>query len=123
MVIHWTLMIISYSSDINDHFNNVKHCTLYYYKVHICSGHWKDNDWGGDYWLALCLKVKQTINISLTNNEENHFLIWSMVVKSEYLTQENNIRKNSNYVFKDYKLRARDLCLRITNQVQVYTLN
>jgi hypothetical protein len=46
-----------------------------------------------------------------------------MVVKSVYLTQYNNVRKKGGYVFRDCKLGARDLCLIITNQGQVYTLN
>jgi len=63
----------------------------------------KDSEWGGDYWLARCIEGKQTLIMSMTNDENNHFPIRSMVVKGEYLTHDNNARKKSGYVYRDYK--------------------
>ena len=65
-----------------------------------------DNEQGGDYWLAWYLDEKQTFNISITNDEKNHILVGSMVVKGEYLTEENNIGKKGEYIFIDYKSGA-----------------
>ena len=48
---------------------------------------------GGDYWLARCIEGNQTLNMSMIGDENNYFLIRSMVVKGEYLTHENNARK------------------------------
>ena len=44
--------------------------------------------------------------MSMTDDENNHFPIRSMVVKGEYLTHENNARKKGGYVYRDYKLGA-----------------
>ena len=66
----------------------------------------KDSEWGGDYCLAHCIQGKQTLIISMTNDERNHFPIGSMVVKGEYLTHENNARKKGGYVYRDYNLGA-----------------
>ena len=41
--------------------------------------------------------------MSMTDDENNHFPIGSMVVKGEYLTQDNNARKRGGYVYRDYK--------------------
>ena len=38
----------------------------------------------------------------MTDDENNHFPIGSMVVKGEYLTHDNNARKGG-YVYRDYK--------------------
>ena len=46
----------------------------------------KGNEWGTDYWLARCLEGKQTLNVSVTDSEDIHFLVGSMVIKGEYLT-------------------------------------
>ena len=44
--------------------------------------------------------------MSMTENENNHFLIGYMVVKGEYLTHENNARKKGGYLYRDYKPSA-----------------
>ena len=41
--------------------------------------------------------------MSMTDDENNHFPTGSMVVKGEYLTHDNNARKKSGYVYRDYK--------------------
>ena len=46
----------------------------------------KDSEWGGDYWLACCIEGKQTLIMSMTDDENNHFPTGSMVVKGEYIT-------------------------------------
>ena len=61
----------------------------------------KDSEWGGDYWLAQCIEGKQTLNMSMTDDENNHFPIGSMVVNGEYLTHENNSRKKGGYIHRD----------------------
>ena len=53
----------------------------------------KYSEWGGDYWLARCLEGKQTLIMSMNDDENNHFPTGSMVVKGEYLTHDNNERK------------------------------
>ena len=63
----------------------------------------KYSEWGGDYWLARCIEGKQTLIMSMTNDEKNHFPIRSMIVKGEYLTHDNNSRKKGAYVYKDCK--------------------
>ena len=71
----------------------------------------KDSEWGGDYQLAFCIEGKQTLIMSMTDDENNHFPIGSMVVKSEYLTHDNNARKKGGYVYKDYKPGAKCVSL------------
>ena len=66
----------------------------------------KYSEWGGDYRLAHCIEGNQTLIMSMTDDENNHFQIGSMVVKGEYLTHENNARKKGGYVYRDYKLDA-----------------
>ena len=41
--------------------------------------------------------------MSMTNDENNHFPIGSMVVKGEYLTHDNNVRNKGGFVYRDYK--------------------
>ena len=41
--------------------------------------------------------------MSMNDDENNHFPIRSMVVKGEYLTQDNNARNKGGYVYMDYK--------------------
>ena len=53
----------------------------------------KYSEWGGDYWLACCIKGNETLNMYLNDDENNHFLRGYMVVKGEYFTQDNNARK------------------------------
>ena len=45
----------------------------------------KDSEWGGDYWLAHCIEGKQTLIMSMTHDEKNHFPIGCMVVKVNIL--------------------------------------
>ena len=66
----------------------------------------KDSEWGGDYWLAHSIEGNKTLIMSMTDDENNHFPIVSMVVKGEYLTHDNNARKKGGYVYRDYKLGA-----------------
>jgi len=63
----------------------------------------RGNEWGSGYWLACCLEGKETLNISITDDENNHLPEGSMVVKGEYLTHDKNSRKKGGYVFTDYK--------------------
>ena len=63
--------------------------------------------------------------MSMTDDENNHFPIGYMVVKGEYLTQENNARKKGGYVYRDYKPSA--IVYHFTNLVigtnlQVWTI-
>ena len=67
----------------------------------------KDSEWGGDYWLARCIEGKQTLIMSMTDNEKNHFPIESMVVKGDTLHMET------------MRERRVDIFTGITNQVQV----
>ena len=53
--------------------------------------------------MAHCIEGKKTLNMSMTYDEDNHILIRSMVVKGEYLIQENNARNKLGYVYMDYK--------------------
>lgn len=46
--------------------------------------HPKNNEWGSKYWLAHCLVRKQLLLELVTDDENNHFFIGSMVVKGEY---------------------------------------
>ena len=39
----------------------------------------------------------------MNEDENNHFPIRSIVVKGEYLTQDDNARKKGGYVYRDYK--------------------
>ena len=52
------------------------------------------------------IEGKQTLIMSMTDDENNHFPIGSMVVKGEYLTHDNNARKKGGYVYRDYKIGA-----------------
>ena len=63
----------------------------------------KDSEWGVDYWLERCTEGNQTVIMSMTDDENNHFAIRSMVVKGEYLPHDNNARKKGGYVYRDYK--------------------
>ena len=56
--------------------------------------------------MARCIEGKKTLIISMTDDENNHFPIGSMVVKVEYLTHDNNVRKKGGYVYRDYTLGA-----------------
>ncbi len=80
--------------------------TIILSKAHIRMVSSKDSEWGGDYWLARCIEENKTLNMSMTDNEKNHFPINCMVVKGEYLTHYNNERNKGGYVYKDYKLGA-----------------
>ena len=84
----------------------VKNCALYFSRHIYALISSKDNEYGGDYLLELHLEGKKTLNISITNDENNHFPVGSMVVKGEYLTQDNNARKKGGYVFRDEKSAA-----------------
>ena len=42
----------------------------------------------------------------MNGDENNHFPIRSIVVKGEYLTQDDNARNKGGYVYRDYKLGA-----------------
>ena len=39
----------------------------------------------------------------MTDDENNHFPIKSMVIKGQYLTQDNNAINKGGYVYRDYK--------------------
>ena len=61
--------------------------------------------------MAHCIEGKQTLIMSMNDDENNHFPIGSMVVKGEYLTHDNNARKKGGYVYKDYKPGAKCVSL------------
>jgi hypothetical protein len=63
----------------------------------------KYNEWGTNYWLAHFLEGKQTLIVSLMDSKGNQFLIGSMVIKGEYLTQDERTWKKCGYVFQDYR--------------------
>ena len=63
----------------------------------------KDSEWGGDYWLACCIEGNQTLIMSMTYDENNHFPTGSMFIKGECLTHDNNSTKKGGYVYRDYK--------------------
>jgi hypothetical protein len=46
----------------------------------------KNNAWGFDYWLEHFLDGNQTLLKLVTDDENNEFMIGSMVIKCEYLT-------------------------------------
>jgi hypothetical protein len=48
----------------------------------------RGNEWGTDYWLGHCLEGKKTLMRSITDSKGIEFLIGSMVIKGEYLTQD-----------------------------------
>ena len=91
------LNLRSLETHINGLVSYGKYLTIYlqsYYAGHIyivVSS--KYSEWGGDYWLAHCIEGKKTLIMSMTDDENNHFPIGSMVVKGEYLTHDNNERK------------------------------
>ena len=68
----------------------------------------KYSEWGGDYWLACCIEGKQTLIMSMSDDENNHFPIDSMVVKGDTLHMET------------MQERRVDMFTWITNQVQVW---
>ena len=57
--------------------------------------------------MACCIEGKQTLIMSMTDDENNHFLMGSMVVKGEYLNMTT------------MQERRVDMFIGITNQVQV----
>jgi len=101
------LNLRSLETHINGLVSHEKYLIIYlqsYYAGHIYAVvASKDSEWGGDYWLARCIEGKQTLIMSMTDDENNHFPTGSMVVKGEYLTHDNNARKKSGYVYRDYK--------------------
>ena len=101
------LNLRSLETHINGLVSHEKYLIIYlqsYYAGHIYTVvSSKDSEWGGDYWLARCIEGKQTLIMSMTDDENNHFSTGSMVVKGEYLTHDNNARKKGGYVYKDYK--------------------
>ena len=64
----------------------------------------RGNEWGIYYWLAHCLEGKKTLMKSVIDSEGIEFQIGSMVIKGEYLTQDERILKKGVYVFQDYRL-------------------
>jgi hypothetical protein len=62
------------------------------------------NEWSIDYWLARFLEGKKTVMRSLTESEGIEFMIGSMVIKGQYLTQDERIPKKGGYVFQEYRL-------------------
>jgi hypothetical protein len=69
----------------------------------------RDNEWGTDYWLARCLEGKKTLMRSVTDSEGIEFPIGSMVIKGEYLTQDERTQRKVVMYFN------------IINQVKLYT--
>ena len=53
--------------------------------------------------MSHCLDGKETLNVSLSDFESNHFPIGSMIIKREYLTQVSHVQKKKGYVFEDYR--------------------
>ena len=58
----------------------------------------KNNAWGSDYWLACFLDGKQTLLEPVIDDEDNEFLVGSMVIKGEYLTLDRQQKKKDGYV-------------------------
>jgi hypothetical protein len=63
----------------------------------------RDNQWGTDYWLERCLERNQTLMQLVTNCEGIEFPIGSMVIKGEYLTQDEGTQNKGGYLFQYYK--------------------
>jgi hypothetical protein len=59
------------------------------------------NEWGTDYWMKHCLEGKHTLMRSVTY-EGIEFPIGSMVIKGEYLTQDEIKQNKGGYVFQYY---------------------
>jgi hypothetical protein len=62
------------------------------------------NEWGTDYWLARFLEGNNTLMRSLTDSKGIEFLIGSMVIKGQYLTQYERAPKKGGYLFQEYRL-------------------
>jgi hypothetical protein len=48
----------------------------------------KCNEWGSDYWLECFLEGRKTLMLSVKKFEGIEFPIGSMLIKGEYLTQD-----------------------------------
>ena len=59
----------------------------------------KNNARGSDYWLARCLDGKQTLLEPVIDDEDNEFLIGSLVIKGEYLTLDTQEKNKGGYVY------------------------
>ena len=57
----------------------------------------KNNAWGSNCWLAHCLDGKQTLLEPVIDDEDNEFLIGSMVIKGEYLTLDTQKKRMIMY--------------------------
>ena len=53
--------------------------------------------------MACCLDGKQTLLEPVIDDEDNEFMIGSMVIKGEYLTLATQQKKKDGYVYQDYK--------------------
>jgi hypothetical protein len=56
----------------------------------------KNNSWRFDYWLAHCLDWKKTLFELAIDDEDNDFLMGSMVIKGEYLTPDTQQKKKDD---------------------------
>ena len=61
----------------------------------------KNNEWGSDYWLAYCLKGKQSILEPVTDDENIEFPTILMVIKGKYLTLAAQQKRKGGYVYQD----------------------
>ena len=71
-----------------------------FHRSDICSGCPQNNEWGSDYWLAHCLKEKQTILEPVTDDKNIEFPTSSMVIKGEYLTLAAQQKRKGGYVIR-----------------------
>ena len=92
-----------------------------FHRSDICSGCPQNNEWGSDYWLAHCLKEKQTILEPVTDDKNIEFPTSSMVIKGEYLTLAAQQKRKGGYVYPDYRPGA--IVYHFTNLVVGININ
>ena len=64
----------------------------------------RGNEWGTDSWMTHCLEGKKRLMRLVTNFEGIEFMIGSIVIKVEYLIQDEIICNKGGYVFQYYRL-------------------
>ena len=101
-MMHFLKILLIYLYSLQTHINGLVSHEKYFDHIYVVVAS-KYSEWGGDYWLVCCIEGKKTLIMSMADDENNHFPICSMVVNGEYLTQDNNVRKKSGYVYRDYK--------------------
>ena len=64
----------------------------------------RGNEWGTNSQMTHCLEGKKSPMRLVTNSQGIEFMIGSMVIKVEYLTQDERICNKGGYVFQYYRL-------------------